>query len=127
MVSDGVTLLSYEAKADIKRLYNEMNLSIYWVYLKSRVEMSLEPNDGESALWSDIPERKLHDFFKSIGVPYRAFEAGSLKDFADALDEIDSQQYQTLLVQETLPHEPKADVFLWIALFAMLLLAASHV
>ncbi len=127
LVSDGGQLLSDEAKADISRLYNEMNLSIYWVYLKSRVEMTLEPKEGESALWSDIPERKLHDFFKSIGVPYRAFEAGSLKDFADALDEIDRQQYQTLLVQETLPHEPKADVFLWIALFAMLLLAASHV
>lgn len=127
LVSDGGQLLSDEAKAEIVQRYKELNLSIYWVYLKSRVEMSLEPKDGESALWSDIPERKLHDFFQSIGVPYRAFEAGSLKDFAEALDEIDRQQYQTLLVQETLPHEPKADVFLWIALLTMLLLAASHV
>ncbi len=127
LVSDGGQLLSDEAKAEIARRYKELNLSIYWVYLKSRVEMSLEAKDGESALWSDIPERKLHDFFQSIGVPYRAFEAGSLKDFAEALDEIDRQQYQTLLVQETLPHEPKADVFLWIALLTMMLLAASHV
>lgn len=127
LVSDGGQLLSDEAKAEIVQRYKQLNLSIYWVYLKSRVEMSLEPKDGESALWSDIPERKLHDFFQSIGVPYRAFEAGSLKDFAEALDEIDRQQYQTLLVQETLPHEPKADVFLWIALLTMLLLAASHV
>lgn len=127
LVSDGGQLLSDEAKAEISKRYKELNLSIYWVYLKSRVEMTLESKDGESALWSDIPERKLHDFFKSIGVPYRAFEAGSLKGFADALDEIDRQQYQTLLVQETLPHEPKADVFLWIALLTMLLLAASHV
>lgn len=127
LVSDGGQLLSDDSKAEISRLYKEMNLSIYWVYLKSRAEMTLEAKDGESALWTDIPERKLHDFFNSIGVPYRAFEAGSLKAFADALDEIDRQQYQTLLVEETLPHEPKADVFLWIALMAMLLLASSHV
>lgn len=126
LVSDGGQLLSNDAKEQITRLYNEMNLSIYWIYLKSRVEMTLEPKDGESALWTDIPERKLHDYFKSIGVPYRAFEAGSLQAFADALDEIDRQQYQTLLVQETLPHEPKADLFLWLALLAMLFLAASH-
>lgn len=127
LVSDGGQLLSDEAKAEIARRYKELNLSIYWVYLKSRVEMSLGAKAGESALWSDIPERKLHDFFQSIGVPYRAFEAGSLKDFAEALDEIDRQQYQTLLVQETLPHEPKADVFLWLALLTMMLLAGSHV
>ncbi|HET8807081.1 MAG TPA: vWA domain-containing protein [Methylophaga sp.] len=127
LVSDGGQLLNEDAQAEIARRYKELNLSIYWVYLKSRAEMTLEAKEGESALWSDIPERKLHNFFQSIGVPYRAFEAGSLKDFAEALDEIDRQQYQTLLVQETLPHEPKADVFLWLALLAMMLLAASHV
>ncbi|AFJ01479.1 MxaC, protein involved in Ca2+ insertion into methanol dehydrogenase [Methylophaga frappieri] len=126
LVSDGGQQLSEQAKTEIAALYQQENLSIYWIYLKSRVEMSLEPKPGESALWSDIPERKLHDFFQSIDVPYRAFEAGSLKSFADALDEIDRQQYQPLLVQETLPHEPKSDVFLWLALFALLILAASH-
>ncbi|MEX1199568.1 MAG: vWA domain-containing protein [Methylophaga sp.] len=127
LVSDGGQLLSDDAKAEIAKFYKQMNLSINWIYLKSRAEMTLESVDGESALWSDIPERKLHDFFKSIGVPYKAFEAGSLKSFAEAMDEIDRQQYETLLVQETLPHEPKADVFLWLALLAMMLLAASHV
>ena len=126
LVSDGGQILSDEAKEQITQLYNEMNVSINWIYLKSRVEMTLESKEGESALWSDIPERKLHDFFKSIGVPYQAFEAGSLEAFGEAIDEIDRQQYQTLLVQETLPHEPKSDVFLWIVLLAMLLLAASH-
>jgi mxaC protein len=126
LVSDGGQLLSDEAKEQISQIYKEMNLSIYWIYLKSRQEMTLEESENDNILWVDIPERKLHKFFKSIGVPYRAFEAGSLEAFAEALDEIDRQHYQTLIVEETLPHEPKSDLFLWIAMLAMLLLAASH-
>jgi len=126
LVSDGGQLLSDDAKEQISRLYKEKNLSIYWIYLKSNKEMTLDETEGGSLLWVDIPERKLHNFFKSIGVPYRAFEAGSLEAFAEALAEIDKQHYQTLIVEEILPHEPKADLLLWIAMLAMLLLAASH-
>ena len=126
LVSDGGQQLSDEAKEQISRLYKEMNLSIYWIYLKSNQEMSLDEGENDNLLWADIPERKLHKFFQSIGVPYRAFEAGSLEAFAEAMAEIDRQQYQTLIVEETLPHEPKSDLLLWIAMLAMLLLAASH-
>lgn len=127
LVSDGGQLLSDEEKAQITALYREMNLSIYWIYLKSQQGMTLEDEGELNLLWLDSPERKLHEYFKGIGVPYRAFEAGSLETFAEAMAEIDRQQYQTLIVEETLPHEPKADLLLWIALLAMLLLAASHV
>lgn len=127
LVSDGGQLLTDEDKEEITRLYREMNLGIYWIYLKSNRAMSLESKDDDNLLWVDIPERKLHKFFKSIGVPYRAFEAGSLEAFADALAEIDRQHYQTLIVEEALPHEPKVDTTLWLALLAMLLLAASHI
>lgn len=126
LVSDGGQLLTEEAKQRIVDVYNEMNLSLYWIYLKSRQGMTLEATENDNILYSDTPERKLHDFFQTIGVPYRAFEADSLQSFSEAMDEIDRQQYQPLIVEETLPHEPKADVFLWIALFAMLMLAASH-
>lgn len=127
LVSDGGQLLTDEDKEQITRLYREMNLAIYWIYLKSNRAMSLESKDDDNLLWVDIPERKLHKFFKSIGVPYRAFEAGSLEAFGEALAEIDRQHYQTLIVEEALPHEPKADTTLWLALLAMLLLAASHI
>lgn len=126
LVSDGGQLLSEEAKQRIADVYREMNLTLYWIYLKSRQGMTLEATENDNILYTDTPERKLHDFFQTIGVPYRAFEADSLQSFSEAMDEIDRQQYQPLIVEETLPHEPKSDVFLWIALFAMLMLAASH-
>lgn len=79
LVSDGGQLLTDEDKERITNLYREMNLSIYWIYLKSNQAMTLESEDDDSLLWVDIPERKLHNFFKSIGVPYRRLKPAHWK------------------------------------------------
>jgi mxaC protein len=65
-------------------------------------------------------------FFKSLDLPYRAFEAESLESFAKAMDEIDQQHYQTLVVEETLPREDKSQPFFIIALLSLLLLAMAQ-
>lgn len=127
LVSDGGQLMSDEEKQQITELYKEMNLTIYWIYLRDHKGKTLEESDNSSLLWADIPERKLHSFFKSMDVPYRAFEAGSLEDFAEALDEIDKQEYQTLVVQETIPKEIKTKPFYAVALLATLLLALAQI
>lgn len=126
LVSDGGQHLEDDAQKRITTLYKQMNLSVYWIYLRSVQGMTLDESDADSMLWVDTPERKLHNFFKSLDIPYRAFEAGSLETFAEALDEIDRQHYQTLIVEETLPREDRSALFLMIAFFATFLLMASH-
>jgi mxaC protein len=126
LVSDGGQQLSDEAKKTITELYRQMNLSIYWIYLRSLKGMKLDASDNDNLLWIDTPERKLHEFFKTLNIPYRAFEAGSLDDFANALDEIDKQHYETLIVDETVPRQQKSRIFIWIAMLGMLVLAASQ-
>lgn len=126
LVSDGGQHLEDEEQQRITELYKQMNLTIYWIYLRSMQGMTLEESEDDNLLWVDTPERKLHNFFKSINQPYRAFEAGSLEDFDAALDEIDRQHYQTLIVEETLPRESKRHVFILIALLSMLVLVASQ-
>jgi mxaC protein len=127
LVSDGGQLMSEEEKQQISELYKRMNLTIYWIYLRDHKGKTLEAGERDNLLWRDIPERKLHTFFKSMDIPYKAFEAGSLEDFADALDEIDKQQYQTLVVQETLPKQIKTKPFYTVALLAILLLSIAQV
>ncbi len=126
LVSDGGQLMSDEEKEQIKSLYKQKNVSIYWIYLRDHKGKTLEEDSG-NLLWADIPEKKLHSFFKTMDVPYKAFEAGSLKDFAKALDEIDKQQYQTLVVQETVPKEIKSTPFYAVAMLAILLLAIAQI
>ncbi len=127
LVSDGGQLLTDDAKKQIKTLYKKMNLTINWIYMSATHGVTLGEGGEDSYLWQDLPERKLHSFFESMGTPYHAFEAKSLGEFAKAMDEIDRQQYQTLIVEETLPREQKHQPFYWLAMIALLLLVMAHV
>ena len=65
-------------------------------------------------------------FKKKIVIPYIPFEIGSMKSFSQAIDTIDKQQYQTLIVEETLPREPKVKPFYFTAMLALLLLTLAR-
>ncbi len=126
LVSDGGQEFSDEAKQKITELYKQQDLTLYWLYMRSVKGMTLDENEGDNKRWTTTPERKLHKFFKSIGTPYRPFEIGSMKSFSEAIDTIDKQQYQTLIVEETLPREEKARPFLVVALLAILLIMLAQ-
>jgi mxaC protein len=126
LVSDGGQEFSEEAKQKIAALYKQQNLTLYWLYMRSVTGMTLDAKPGDNERWTTTPERKLHTFFKSIGIPYLPFEIGSMKSFSEAIDTIDEQQYQTLIVEETLPKEEKSRVFLVVALLAMFLLMLAQ-
>ncbi len=126
LVSDGGQEFSEEAKQKISELYKQHNLTLYWLYMRSITGMTLDAKPGDNKLWTDTPERKLHTFFKSLGIPYRPFEIGSMKAFSEAMDTIDKQQYQTLIVQETLPKEDKSTVFMIVAMLVMLILLLAQ-
>lgn len=126
LVSDGGQELDEEQQLKIKALYQELNITLYWIYMRSMQGMTLDEAEDDNLLWLDTPERKLHTFFNNIDMPYRAFEVESVKTFSEALDEIDRQQYQTLIVEETLPRELKEKPFYWLAMFAVLLLVLAQ-
>jgi mxaC protein len=127
LVSDGGQEFTAEAKQKIAELYKQQNLTLYWLYMRSVTGMTLDAKPGDNERWTTTPERKLHTFFKSMGTPYLPFEIGSMKSFSEAIDTIDKQQYQTLIVEETLPKEEKAKVFLISALALMFLLMLAQV
>lgn len=126
LVSDGGQHLNEEEQAQIRALYRRLDLTLYWVYMRTIKGMTLDENDNENRLWKGSPERKLHSFFKSLNQPYRVFETEELKDFSEALDDIDQQQYQTLVVEETVPRESKEKLFYWLAMNAMILLVLAQ-
>lgn len=127
LISDGGVAITAEEKQALEQLLSKMRLNLYWIYLRSMRGMTLNPGDDDNLLWMEMPERKLHQFFQTLQTPYQAFEAGSLEEFAAAIDEIDRQQYQPLIVEERLPKQSRRAVFLWLALLSLLLLVAARV
>lgn len=126
LISDGGQILSAEQEQQISQLLRDNKLTLYWVYLRSVTGMTLEEMPDESILWQGAPERNLHHFFKTVEVPYRAFEAGSLEEFSAAIKAIDRQHYQPLLLEQRMPRQSLKDYFLWLALVSLLLLTVSQ-
>ncbi len=125
LVSDGGQAFSEENKQKITELYKVENLQLYWIYMRSTTGLSLDEEGGDDS-WKNTPEKKLHLFFKDIGIPYRAFEIGSLKSFSEAMDAIDEAGDQTLIVEEIVPREEKARPFFWLAIITMLILVLAQ-
>lgn len=126
LISDGGEIIDTQEKNVLKHLFSKMQINLYWIYLRSMRGMTLDESQDDNLLWLDMPERKLHAFFKTLATPYQAFEAGSLKEFAEAIDEIDRQQYQPIIVEERLPKQSLADFSLLLALLFCLPLTLAR-
>lgn len=126
LISDGGETLTPSEEQSLTRLYQDRQLHIYWIYLKSNQGMSLEAGEDEPLMWADLPERKLHESFNRMDVPYTPLEAGTLEEFTAAVEAIDREQYAPLIVERRLPRQPHQDLFLIIALLASSLLSVSY-
>ncbi len=127
LISDGGQVLTEQEQSFIRQRYHTLQIGIIWIYLPAMRGMTLDPSDQDNFLWVDMPERKLHEFFKTLSVPYQAFEAGSTDDFAEAIDAIDQHHHEALMVDELQPRQSLADRFLLLALLLAGLLAVIQV
>jgi len=125
LVSDGGQEFSEENKQKIAEMYKRENLTLYWVYMRSTTGLSLQ-EEGEGDSWKNTPEKRLHSFFKGLGVPYKVFEIESVKSFSEAIDTIDKQESQTLIVDEIIPREIKTAPFFILAMITMMLLVFAQ-
>jgi mxaC protein len=121
LVSDGGQEFSEQNKQKIAEMYKRENLTLYWIYMRSTTGLSLE-EEGEGDSWKNTPEKRLHTFFKGLGIPYKVFEIESVKSFSEAIDTIDKQESQTLIVDEIIPREIKTAPFFIVAMITMMLL-----
>jgi len=125
LVSDGGQEFTDEDKNTITELYKRENLTLYWIYMRSTTGLSIEEESADDS-WGKTPEKRLHKFFKSLGVPYKVFEIESVKSFSEAIDTIDKKEDQTLIVEEIIPREIKTTPFFWMAMLTMLLLVIAQ-
>lgn len=120
LVSDGGETFSEDEKTEIRQTFQNNRLSLYWIYLKSVDDFALEKTSDEPVFWNERPERKLHTIFSTMNVPYQVFEADNDAEFFDAFIEINQHQSDSIIVNELQPKEPKADLFILIALVCLL-------
>lgn len=126
LISDGAGVIDPKLRDDLMAEFRKTNVSLYWLFLRTQGSRGISDQPaGDEESPQAAPERHLDLFFKSLGVPYRAFEAEGVEATEEALKQIDRLERHPVRYVEKLP---RTDLSAWgfgLALAATLLLLAA--
>lgn len=123
LISDGAGVIDPKIQDDLRADFRKNRVNLYWLFLRTEGSRGIYgSSEAESESPQAAPERHLDLYFKSLGVPYRAFEAEGPKATEDALRQIDRLERQAIRYFEKLPRRDLGGVFFGAALFAACLL-----
>src|SRR5690606_3692740 len=128
LVSDGAGVISRQVQDQIRTSLLREPVQLYWLFIRSTGTPSIyeQPSDRRRDTPQAMPERHLHLFFESLGVPYLAFEAESPAEVAKALEAIDEQEQRPLRYTEAIPRTDLSTAATVIALISLCLLLLAH-
>lgn len=125
LVSDGAARIDEETRDRLRQTFQETDTTLYWIYLRNPssaplTEKPANPNE------TTTPEYFLNEFFESLEVPYRAFEAENPNAMEKAIAEVERLETLPLPYREKLPRKDLSDRFFATALGLMILLLGAR-
>ena len=126
LVSDGAAAIEPRAQITLRRLAQEFQIQLYWIYLRTPTGASpTRPPDPDKS--GDVaPEYFLNKFFHDLGTPYRLYEADNPQALEAAISDVSSLQNLPLRYLEPQPRRELAPWFDVLALFGALTLLAAR-
>ncbi len=128
LVSDGAAVIDRRVQESLRAAFARQPVRLYWLFLRTERSSGIfdqpeKPGEDTPQL---MPERHLHLFFQTLGVPYQAFEAEDAAGLAQAIDAIDRAERKPIRFIEAMPREDLSWIAFLIALFAGLTLLAAR-
>jgi len=126
LVSDGAALIDPKVQEELRADFQKIRVNLYWLFLRTEGSKGIsdQPKHGEDTPQA-MPERHLDLYFKTLGVPYQAFEAEGPQAVADAVNQIGRLERHPMGIEEALPRIDFAPLLSKIALLATLLVLAA--
>ncbi|ODN71802.1 vWA domain-containing protein [Methylobrevis pamukkalensis] len=127
LVSDGAAVVERKVQDLLRTMVKRDPVNLYWLFIRTRGSPGLFEAPGKAS--EDTPharpERHLHIFLQSLGIPYRALEAESPEAIGRAIAEIDRLETRPITYLEQLPRRDLAPWFYrFAAVLGLVLLAA---
>jgi mxaC protein len=125
LVSDGAARIEEQTRERLHQSFADTDARLYWIYLRNRTGVHLDAppeNPGEST----TPEYFLHQFFQTLGSPYRAYEAENSDALRRAVADIEALENDPLPYLEKLPRQDLSMYCYAAALLFLLPLLASR-
>jgi len=125
LVSDGGAHLESKTQDTLRNMFHRQGASLYWIFLRSAngASLSKPPEEGHEDAY---PEYHLHQYFGTIGVPYKAYEAENPQAVELAMTDIARLKNQPVRYQEAAPRRDLSAIFYGLALLFALGLMAIH-
>ena len=121
LVSDGGAKLDADVRQQLRAELSRNRITLNWIYLRS---VNGADFDAISEQSETLPEIALHRFFQSLDTPYKAYQAMSPQDLAEAVSDIGKQQNFPIDFLEQIPRRDYSRYFLAAAtIFCVVLLA----
>lgn len=124
LVSDGAARVSAAARSRIRNAARRNRVTLYWLFLRSRGSPGVDGGEDTSTAGGDNPEQGLHDFFQSMDIPYRLYDAEHPGVLQAAIDDVNQQQKLPIRYLEQRPQKDLSAPLYWLALGMLALLAA---
>jgi mxaC protein len=105
LVSDGAAVVDPDSEQKLRKLFKEHQIRLYWIFLRTLgspgiFEIPEDPRDDNASV---RPERYLHLFFESLGIPYKAYEAENPAALRQAIADIDRIESLPIHYQARIP------------------------
>jgi mxaC protein len=88
LVSDGGAHLDGKTQDMLRAMFMRQKASLYWIYLRSESGVSLKQSLAEGENIDAYPEYALHEYFQTLNVPYRVYEAENPEAMRAAVNDI---------------------------------------
>ncbi|WP_330085037.1 vWA domain-containing protein [Methylocystis iwaonis] len=125
LISDGAGVIDPKIQDDLRADFKKAHVNLYWLFLRTEGSQGIYDAHDNDESPQAAPERHLDLYFKSLGVPYRAFEAEGPKATEEALRQIDQLERRPMPYFEKLPRRDLSGTFFAAALGAVCLLLVA--
>lgn len=126
LVSDGGAHLDVETQSMLRNMFTRENAALYWVYLRSNDSVSLNAPTEEGEQLDGYPEYALHQYFKSLNVPYHVYEAENPKALSQAISDISHLKNKPTRYSEPIAKQTLSWVFYVLAWLSCAVLFCLH-
>jgi mxaC protein len=122
LVSDGAAVIDPRVQETLRAAFAKIRPNLYWLFLRTKGSPGIADRPAGEDTPQAAPERHLDLFFKSLGVPYRAFEAEGPEAVAAAIREIEGLERDPIPYVELRPRRDLAGWAYGLAVFGLTLL-----
>ncbi|WP_029009949.1 vWA domain-containing protein [Azospirillum halopraeferens] len=110
LVSDGAAVIDRRVQDALRDAAARTPVHLYWLYLRTQGSRGIfgEPQQPGEDTPQAMPERHLHRFLGTLGIPYRAFEATGALAVETAIEAIATLETRPIRYREPVPRRDLA-------------------